>query len=93
VTLRRHLRHPIALLALGLLVACAAKGDGTQEQLGRGCQFMKCVCTKPRESIMPTFTKVEPGEVLWREDGSAYCPEGTKLERREARSIYDRPMY
>ena len=30
---------------------------------------------------------------LWREDGSAYCAEGTKLERRDARSIYDRPMY
>ncbi len=86
-------RRTIALLVLGLLTACVPKGDGTPEQLARGCQFIKCICSKPRESFMPTFTKVEPGEVLWREDGSAYCPEGTKLERKDARSIYDRPMY
>jgi hypothetical protein len=83
----------LALLVLGFLTACAMKGDGTQEQLARACQLIKCICDKPRTSFLPTFGKEELGEVLWREDGSAYCPEGTKLERKDARSIYDRPIY
>ena len=86
------------LLVVG--VACAVAGcagafkkDPSPGQLASGCQIIKCVCQKTRDSILPQFTKAEPQDVLWRSDGTAYCPAGYNLEPRDTRSIYDRPIY
>jgi hypothetical protein len=85
----------LALSVAGALAGCAGafKKDPTQGQLASGCQIIKCVCQKVRDSILPQFSTPEPQDVLWRADGTAYCPDGYNLERKDARSIYDRPIY
>ncbi len=83
----------LALIAAGLLLAgCPSTRNGNQAQLASACQIVKCTCLKPRP-MLPQFTKEESQEVLWRQDGTAYCPEGYALERKDARSMYDRPLY
>jgi hypothetical protein len=93
VTCRRPFRHLIALLVLGLLAACALKGDGTQAQLSRACQLITCVCDKVDRSLIDAIKDRQTVDIIWREDGAADCPAGYRLERKSARSIYDRPMY
>ncbi len=85
-------------LLLGLIAVGAAgcgylKKDATEEQLASGCQIVKCICIPVRDSILPSFSKREPVDPLWRPDGKAYCPEGQRLERKDAPSMYDRPIY
>ena len=82
-----------ALLAAALLAACSSKPDPTPEQLSRACSIIKCVCEKPRTSLIPSFSKAESDEVQWREDGTAYCNAGFVLGRRDKSSMYDRPLY
>jgi hypothetical protein len=79
----------------GAVAGCAGtfQKDPSPGQLASGCQIIKCVCQKVRESILPQLSKPEPQDVLWRPDGTAYCPTGYTLERRDAPSIYDRPIY
>jgi len=83
------------LIVAGAVAGCASyfKKDPNQGDFASACQIVKCVCQKVRTSILPQFTKVEPQDVLWRENGTAYCPEGYDLQRKEAPSIYDRPLY
>jgi hypothetical protein len=81
-----------ALIGVGLVGACAEKGPN-QEQLARGCQIRKCVCLKPRETMLPQLTKRAEAELQWQADGSAYCPAGFQLELRDKPGMYDRPIY
>ena len=83
----------VAIVA-GAVAGCSSyfKKDPSPGQLAAACQIVKCECRKVRESILPQFTKVEPQDVLWRENGTAYCPEGSILQRKDARSLYDRPL-
>jgi hypothetical protein len=84
---------PLALIVVGCLAACSLTKEGpSQAQLAHGCQIVKCQCLKTRSSLLPSFTKETPAEVLWRVDGTAYCPEGMQLETTEKPSIYDRPI-
>lgn len=88
-----RLYFPLALIVAGCVAACSfTKKDPNQEQLAHGCQIVKCQCQKPRSSLFPTFTKEEPAEVQWHEDGTAYCPAGMQLETKEKPSLYDRPI-
>ncbi|HUA56781.1 MAG TPA: hypothetical protein VMB81_31655 [Candidatus Sulfotelmatobacter sp.] len=81
------------LIVAGAVAGCGYfKKDPNQGELASACQIVKCECLKVRTSIVPQFTKVEPQDVLWRENGTAYCPEGYDLKRKEAPSIYDRPL-
>ena len=94
--MKAHL--PLALAIAGSLAACGmfnqfTKKDPNQAELGHGCQIVKCTCEKPRDSLLPSFSKPETAEVLWRQDGTAYCPEGMRLENPTKSSIYDRPLY
>jgi hypothetical protein len=85
------------LLALAVASAVAGCGvlkkDPSPGQLASGCQIISCICEKTRDSILPQFGKGPPQDVLWRPDGTAYCPDGYNLARKDARSIYDRPIY
>ncbi len=45
------------------------------------CQTTECVC-EPVESVFPVTAGSRSVDVLWRENGDAYCPEGYVL--REA---------
>jgi hypothetical protein len=83
---------PLALIVAGCVAACMPK-EANQEQLARGCQIVKCECRKPRESMLPSFTKQETAELQWRTDGAAYCPEGMRLELKDKPSMSDRPLY
>jgi hypothetical protein len=94
--MKAHL--PLALIVAGCLTACGmfdqfTRRDPNQAELGHGCQILKCTCEKPRESLLPDFSKPETADVQWRQDGTAYCPEGTQLTTETKRSIYDRPLY
>jgi hypothetical protein len=79
--------------ALGGCVSEYFRKDPSASQLASGCQIIKCVCQKVRDSLLPQFHKSEPQDVLWRPDGTAYCPAGYNLERKQAPSLYDRPIY
>jgi hypothetical protein len=84
---------PLALIVAGCVAACSwVKKDPNQAQLAHGCQIVKCECHKVRSSMLPSFTTEKPADVLWHEDGTAYCPEGMQLETKEKPSIYDRPL-
>jgi hypothetical protein len=90
--MRRHLL--LILIAAGALGGCGLTAkDASQQQLASGCQIVKCVCQKVRDSFLPRLSKPDPQEPLWRPDGTAYCAAGYALERRDGRSIYDRPFY
>ena len=86
-------------LLAGLMAATVAgcgmfKGDPSAEQLASGCQIIKCVCLQASGGIMlPSLKKREVNPPLWRDNGTAYCPEGYRLERAQERSVYDRPLY
>ena len=82
---------PLALIVAGCVAACAQKAPN-QTELAHGCQILKCQCVKARTSLLPNFTTAKPADVLWRVDGTAYCPEGMQLQTTEKSSIYDRPL-
>ena len=85
-------------LLLGLIAVGAAgcgymKKDATQEQLASACRIVKCICEPAvRESLLPSFSKREQVDPLWRPNGMAYCAEGQRLARKDAPSLYDRPL-
>jgi hypothetical protein len=63
---------------LVLLIGGAAAGCGVSEQeaerLSLACQFSRCDCVS-----VAIFGGSEP--VRWRDDGSAYCPDGYALRK------------
>jgi hypothetical protein len=83
---------PLALIVAGLVGACAGK-DPSPDQLAHGCQIVKCVCLKVRDTMLPSLSKPQDTELQWRPDGSAFCPTGFALELKDKPSMYDRPLY
>lgn len=71
--MRRYLFSAV-LVALG---ACAGSPEAGLD-LALTCQISDCECA-PR-GVSP-FGKTEPGPVLWRDNGDAYCPEDQALRR------------
>jgi hypothetical protein len=87
---------PLALVAVaGWLAGCSSvfPKDPDQGKLAQGCQIVKCLCTPISVTLFTFERPAKPTEVLWRQDGTAYCPEGMQLETRDKPSIYDRPLY
>ena len=74
-----------ALLAAALaLAACSSAPDEPvaekrteQERLANACQLRKCRCVEPGAS---PFSSAQHHPVQWRENGSAYCAAGQRLE-------------
>ena len=65
-------------LACGLLLAaCGSSGIEGSGDLTDACQLKPCVCI---DEVNSTIFDEVTSEVLWRDDGSAYCPEGHRLE-------------
>ena len=44
------------------------------------CQTIACICEATESDMLEKPAK---SEVLWRENGDAYCPEGFALRRAE----------
>lgn len=68
---RRRLR--VAILVCGAALVAGACGGGKPD-LSLACQMRPCVC-KPEKGL---FGGVD-GEVLFKQNGDAYCPKGQAL--------------
>jgi len=85
---------PLALAMAWSLAGCGFMSkEPDQAQLAHGCQIVKCLCTPISVKLFTLERPPPPTEALWRTDGTAYCPEGMQLERKDKPSIYDRPLY
>ena len=69
-----------AALMLGL---GACQQPEPAAELAIGCQVKGCSCVGARSSF---FGPPETHEVLWRDNGEAYCPDGFRLEPNESES-------
>ncbi len=72
------------IAALTALAACSlgpaepvAEKRTEQQRLGNACQLRKCRCVEPGAS---PFSTAQHHPVQWRDDGSAYCAAGQRLE-------------
>lgn len=78
-TRRRRFSVPPLLIALAipaLLAGCAQPAPDDNGGLAHACQLKACICAEDRGSIFNPKTE----ELLWRDNGDAYCPEGFHLE-------------
>ena len=71
----------MCLILLTGLGAC--QQPQSEVSLELSCQFKDCSCVGPRESILGSPVTQE---VLWKENGDAYCAEGFRLELLESES-------
>ena len=70
-----------ACVVIACLFAGACANDPVAEpKLALACQTMKCTCIAVKAEFLKK-RRVE--EVLWRQNGDAYCPEGFVLQRAE----------
>ena len=69
----------ISLFLAGTLVACQ-EAPRPPEVMADVCQLRKCVCA---ESDAPILFSPDTTEILWRQSGAAYCPEGFELRLDE----------
>jgi len=67
----------LSTFILGLVAGCGAAAEKEATKLSFACQVSKCDCAS---NIMTLF---DSQPVLWKTDGSAYCPEGYHLRRLE----------
>ena len=76
-------RQQIGLWCSPLLVVLALAGcTGTKAgdpDLALACELRTCACLAENASIFAT--KRETTDILWRDNGEAYCPEGFVLTR------------
>ena len=63
-----------ALLPLGLL-SCTSNEE-VQSRLAVACAVKKCICEAEKK---PVFSPPEHRDVLWQQNGNAYCPQGFAL--------------
>ena len=69
------LRVAVSMAVLAALCACTRD---TIRGLELRCQTTKCVCIKQVVSF-PEVPGGDRTEVLWRDNGDAYCPDGYVL--------------
>lgn len=60
------------------LQACTSRGAQDQSQLAKACEVIACSCVPKQHAL---FSTEEKQPVLWRSDGTAYCPEDAYLVR------------
>ncbi len=68
----------MVLAPLAFLTACASKTselEGTP-RVAEACQLRSCACVGSRVFFLGVR---EDTEVLWRQNGAAYCPDGFEL--------------
>jgi hypothetical protein len=73
------MRLLVWLSLLGSIAACAPTTE-SQERLAYACEVKKCRCVAQSKTM---FSKARYADVLWRENGTAYCAEGQYLEFAE----------
>jgi hypothetical protein len=67
----------IPLCLMTVLVAACADNKTAETDMQLTCQLSKCVCAAPQRLFL---ADAPPKDVLWRENGDAYCPEGYQLK-------------
>lgn len=65
----------VSVAAATFLLACTQSDEQTAD-LSRTCQVRQCTCTETSGSL---FDSPDSADVLWREDGDAYCQPGYDL--------------
>jgi hypothetical protein len=81
------MRAALICAILAALAGCVQSSE-TRERLALTCQTTKCVCVPERRAV---FVPVEPkSEVLWGQNGKAYCPEGQVLRLANHKSDFVR---
>lgn len=72
--------NPVIYLLPLALLACSSDTE-TQARLEVACAVRKCECVSQEPVV---FSAPERHEVLWRDNGNAYCPAGFALAEYEA---------
>jgi hypothetical protein len=70
-------RTVLSAIVIGILAGCTAAAEREAEQLSLACQLQRCDC------VSNSFVFFETEDVLWKQDGTAYCREGYHLRRLE----------
>ena len=70
----------IAILACAAAFAVGACIRSPEPDLALACQMRKCIC-KPADPAV--FSKSEDKEVMWKQNGDAYCLKGHVLRKAE----------
>lgn len=73
-------RGAIAVVVCVAAIASGACTRAKEPDLALVCQLKKCVC-KPLGYTL--FTKSDDREVLWKQNGDAYCAKGYVLRPAE----------
>lgn len=73
--MRSLIMAPLGAAVLAL-AACGGNGDKPVRDLAIYCQFHDCHCRKPGITL---FSSAEKAELLWRQNGDAYCPDGFEI--------------
>jgi hypothetical protein len=68
-----------AVVLLVVLVA-ACQGPPPKGDPALTCQLTTCTCVSLDQPFFTSARKIETTEVLWRDSGAAYCPEGFELQ-------------
>jgi hypothetical protein len=79
-----------ALFALLVLAGCSfslGPKQPSQQELALACELTKCFCLGEPQSF---FGKATTAAVLFRSDGSAYCPPGLLLQKGENNDVQNR---
>ncbi len=75
----------VVICALLALVSACAQSDEAKQRLALKCQVRSCACVPDARGL---FVTVEPGPVLWRQNGEAYCPEGQALRSGDGKNDF-----
>ena len=73
-------RIVIGACVVPLSVAAAGCVRDANPDLALSCQVQDCVCRSERP---PVFSRPLDAEVLWKDNGDAYCKPGWVLRRAE----------
>jgi hypothetical protein len=73
-TRQMHCLVALVSLALPILLAACGTGQSGSVDLAVACETEACTCTNGGPSA-------KPPAVLWKTDGTAYCPDGYSLYR------------
>jgi hypothetical protein len=67
-------------LVLVVFLVAACQGPAPKADPALTCQLTACTCVSLDRPFFSSTRKTETTEVLWRQNGAAYCPEGFELQ-------------